>query len=104
MRVNLTLINTIRSDFKRATDDRDKFKAQALRMLLSEIEYADMALSSDEGEEQLRELLNNYYRKLDLSRQDYPEGQKRDEIGDEMSLVASYIPQVNRLISKVSRS
>ena len=80
MHVNLTLINKIRSNLNLATDERYKFKAQALRMILSEIKYADMALSSDEGEEHIRELLNNYYRKIDLSRQDYPEGQKETKL------------------------
>lgn len=66
-------------------------KAQALRMLLSEIEYADVTPKEGLDDDHLEELLHKHYEKLAKSKQLYPEGERREEISAEMDLIAMYL-------------
>lgn len=89
----LSLMERISEDMKNAMRAKDKFKTGVLRMLLSEFKYA---MTSDQRsttleDEQALKVITAYRKKLKKSLDAYPEGEKRTEIAEEISIVESYM-------------
>src|SRR4051812_4874627 len=74
---------------------RDKDRTSVLRMILSEVKYAAAAVNihAELGEDEVAKVVGVYYKRLDKSLADYPEGEKRAQIALEMKIVAEYLPQ-----------
>ncbi len=89
----MTLQERIADDMKAAMKAKDKFRTQVLRMLLSEFNYAMMSdqRSSSLEDEQATKVMMAYRIKLKKSLDAYPEGEKRSEIAQEISLVDLYL-------------
>lgn len=90
------LKSKISDDIKAAMKAQEKDRLQILRMLLSELKYAQA--NSGNVHEDLPEadeikVVSTYYKKLDKSLTDYPEGEARSKIQGEMKVVAEYLPK-----------
>ena len=73
--------------------DRQKFKIQVLRMMLSELSYADSTLETSGDDKKTEKILILYYGRLLKSLDDYPEGFEKDAIKQEIELVQDYLPE-----------
>jgi len=91
----LSLMDTIASDLKTAMKQQDRFTTSVLRMVLSEFKYA---MTSHAREETLEDdsalkILGTYQKRLEKSLSDYPDGEKKDLIRQEIALVETYLPK-----------
>lgn len=89
----MSLIDTIKDDLKEAMNSQDKLKTHALRMVLSEFDYANIASPDSHDDTHAVRVLNSYYKRLLKSLQDYPEGDKKAEIDGEVKVIANYLPK-----------
>ncbi|HYX35971.1 MAG TPA: GatB/YqeY domain-containing protein [Oligoflexus sp.] len=89
----LSLMERISEDMKNAMRAKDKAKTGVLRMLLSEFKYAMTSeqRSSTLEDDQALKVITAYCKKLKKSLDAYPEGEKRAEIAQEISVVESYM-------------
>ena len=64
-------------------------------MLLSELQYAQTAKSKDYvlTTEEACKVVKAYHKKLNKSLKDYPEGDQKKQIEQEISLVSQYLPK-----------
>jgi uncharacterized protein YqeY len=86
----------ISDDIKTAMKAQDKDRLQVLRMVLSELKYAQAQSGNVHDDLPLadeQKVVASYLKKLDKSLGDYPEGEARDKIKFEMQVVESYLPQ-----------
>ena len=85
----------IATDMKAAMKEKNRDKTSILRMLLSEIKYAQAAvsMSSELPEGDVLKVVSTYYKRLEKSLADYPEGEQRVKIQAEMVIVDAYLPQ-----------
>ena len=85
----------ITADIKTAMKAKDKFRTQVLRMVLSEFKYAltSDAQTKTPPDDQAIKLLNSYHKRLTKSLDDYPDGEKKDEIKKELAIVEEYLPK-----------
>ncbi|WP_132319993.1 GatB/YqeY domain-containing protein [Pseudobacteriovorax antillogorgiicola] len=82
----------IKGDLKDAMKAKDKFKTQVLRMVLSEFNYANTAPNAEGDDQMALKVLSSYHKRLVKSLDDYPEGDRRNDIQKEVALVALYLP------------
>ena len=91
----MSLKDKILSDMKEAMKTGDKKTKDTLRMLLSEIQYAqtatDKTLSLNDSD--LIQVASRYKKKLEKSLENYPEGKEREAISLEISIVSRYLPE-----------
>ena len=75
---------------------KDKLRTSVLRMLLSEMKYAAAAsdASAELPEEDAIAVVKRYHKRLTKSLDDFPEGEKRDEVRAELKIVSDYLPQM----------
>lgn len=91
----MSLKEKILSNMKEAMKQGEKEKKGALRMLLSELQYAQTATSKDTALDE-RALLNvvaRYKKKLEKSLPNYPEGEQKNTIKREIAIVSEYLPK-----------
>lgn len=92
----MSLLETITGDLKQAMRDKDKLKTSVLRMVLSEFKYA---MTSENAKEELlsdneaTKILVGYHKRLEKSLKDYPEGDKKKQIHDELAILQPYMPK-----------
>jgi hypothetical protein len=82
-------------DLKNAMKSKDKERTSVLRMLLSEIKYAQAAVNvhADLPEDEVVKVVSVYHKRLTKSMDDYPEGERRDAIRSELKIVEDYLPK-----------
>lgn len=91
----MSLKERINEDLKAAMKNRDKDRTSVLRMLLSELKYAQAAVNIHQelGEDEVLKVVSTYHKRLEKSLGDYPEGEKRAAISAEMKIVEDYLPK-----------
>ncbi len=91
----MSLKERINEDLKTAMKARDKNRTSVLRMLLSEVKYAQAAVNvhQDLPEEEVVKVVSSYHKRLTKSIDDYPEGERRDAIRSEIKIVDDYLPK-----------
>lgn len=90
----MSLLEKINENMKSAMKAKDKFRTGVLRMLLSEFKYAMTAEQrmTTLDDEQALKVLKAYRKRLKKSLDAYPEGEKRQEITQEIAIVDEYLP------------
>ena len=93
----MSVINKITNDIREAMRARDSLKKDTLRMLLSELKYAQLASSYSKKEEATEQeeikCIAGYQKKLVKSAKDYPPGEQKEKILKEIAIVESYLPK-----------
>lgn len=103
------LKDKIQEDIKNAMRAKDAVRLSVLRMVLSEIKYAQaqVNLQTELPEADVSKIVTSYQKKLTKSLDDYPAGEKRDAILAEIKVVEEYLPkkaseaETNAAIAKV---
>ena len=75
---------------------KDTLRMSVLRMVLSEMKYAQAAVNIHEelGDDEALRVVASYHKRLQKSlKEDFPEGEKRDAIQKEMGIVEDYLPK-----------
>jgi uncharacterized protein YqeY len=85
----------VNEDLRTAMKARDKDRTSVLRMMLSELKYAQAAISmsAELGDEDATKVIASYHKRLAKSLDDYPEGERRDAIRKELVIVEDYLPK-----------
>jgi len=85
----------INEDLKTAMKARDAKTTSVLRMILSDMKYAQAAVSmqSELSEQDMQKVVSAYHKKLGKSAEEFPEGDKKQEILEELKIVERYLPQ-----------
>lgn len=89
------LIERLNDDIKEAMKARDKMRTSVLRMMLSEVKYAQSAVSMNEqlDDAAVQKVFATYQKKLEKSLNDFPEGEKKQAIAHEIAIVSEYLPK-----------
>ena len=85
----------IKADMKAAMKAGEKKKTSVLRMLLSELQYAETAVDGSQSlnDNDALKVVQSYQKRLGKSLEDFPQGDKSREISEEMGFVSVYLPQ-----------
>jgi uncharacterized protein len=91
----MLLKERVSNDLKEAMKAQDKETTAALRMILSELKYAQSAIDIkvELADSEAVKVIGNYQKKLEKSLEDYPEGDQRKSICNEIEIVARYLPK-----------
>ncbi len=91
----MSLRAKISDDIKAAMKAQDKSRLQTLRMMLSELKYAqaNANVHEDLPEAEETKVLATYHKRLEKSLADYPEGDAKAAIRGEIKLVEQYLPK-----------
>jgi uncharacterized protein YqeY len=91
----VSLKERINEDLKTAMKAKDKDRTSVLRMLLSEVKYAQAAVNvhQDLPDDEVLKVVSSYHKRLTKSLDDYPEGERRDAIRTELKIVEEYLPK-----------
>ena len=89
------LMQKIQDDVKTAMKAQDKVRTGVLRMVLSDLKYAkaENSMAEELPDADALKVVQGYLKKLEKSLADYPEGDARKAIQDEMAIVAEYVPK-----------
>lgn len=106
------LKDKIQEDIKTAMKAKDAGRLSVLRMVLSEIKYAQaqVNLQTELPEADVLKIVTGYQKKLTKSLDDFPEGEKRDAVRAEIRVVDEYLPkkagesETNAAIEKVLKA
>ncbi len=82
-------------DLKTAMKARDTLRLSVLRMILSEMKYAQAAVNLREelGDDEVLKVVSTYHKRLAKSLDEYPEGERRVAIRAELAIVEDYLPK-----------
>ena len=82
-------------DLKNSMKSGDKLRRTTLRMLLSELKYAQTAgtASVELDERSITKVIFNYQKRLVKSLSDYPSGPQKAQIEKEIQIVGEYLPK-----------
>ena len=83
----------ISEDMKTAMKEKNRAKVGTLRMLMSELQYAKAASGDELSESASKKTVSSYLKRLKKSLADFPEGDKKKQILEEIKLVEEYLPQ-----------
>ena len=88
------LKDKIQEDIKTAMKAKDAVRLSVLRMVLSDIKYAQaqVNLQTELPEAELLKVVAGYQKKLTKSLEDFPEGEKRTALVNEIRIVEEYLP------------
>lgn len=91
----MAIKDRINEDLKTAMKAKDKARLSVLRMILSEIKYAQAAVNvhQDLPEADVLKVVATYQKRLTKSLDDYPEGDARTQIQTEIAIVDDYLPK-----------
>jgi len=89
------LKDQISEDIKTAMKARDPKLTGVLRMMLSEIKYlqAQTNLHTEIDDQSVIKVLSTYQKRLVKSLDEYPDGDKKEEIKSEIVIVERYLPK-----------
>jgi uncharacterized protein YqeY len=90
----VSLKEKIKDDIKACMKLGEKQKLGVLRMLLSEVQYAQTSGSNqqDLDDAAVLKVISTYQKRLTKALEDFPEGEKRAEIRLEIDIVSQYLP------------
>lgn len=105
----MALKEKINEDIKTAMKAKDSERLSVLRMMLSEIKYAQAQTNvhAEIADADVEKIVSTYSKKLEKGLADYPPGPQRDKIVNEIKIVGEYLPkklgeaETNRAIDKV---
>lgn len=105
----MSLKDQISIDLKNAMKNQDKETTSALRMVLSELKYAQSSGDSkvELGDAEVEKVVGSYQKKLEKSLDEYPQGESRNAILKEIEIVSRYLPkkaskeEVETVVSRV---
>jgi len=108
----LSVKERINEDLRTAMKAKNKERTSVLRMLLSEVKYAQAAVNVhlELPEDEALKVVSAYHKRLSKSLDDYPEGERRDVIRGELKIVDEYLPkraspeEVNRVVEEILKS
>jgi uncharacterized protein YqeY len=88
------LKDKIQEDIKTAMKAKDAVRLSVLRMVLSDIKYAQaqVNLQTELPEAEVLKVVAGYQKKLTKSLEDFPEGEKRTALVNEIRIVEEYLP------------
>ena len=91
----MSLKNRISDDIKTAMKAKDAKVLSVLRMVLSEIKYAQAqtSMQTEIDDATCIKIATTYHKRLGKSLEEFPPGEKQDELRFEMSVVERYLPQ-----------
>ena len=91
----MSLKERLNEDLKTAMKARDKDRTSVLRMMLSEVKYAQAAVNLREelGDDEVLKVVSTYHKRLSKSLGDYPEGERRVALQGEIKIVEDYLPK-----------
>ena len=91
----MSIKKKVTEDMKEAMKSGNFLKKTTLRMILSEFQYAQTAHSKDYvlTEAESYKVIQAYHKKLKKSLKDYPEGETKSKITQEISIVEAYLPK-----------
>lgn len=91
----MSLVDKLNNDIKDAMRAKDKVRLGVLRMMLSEVKYAQAAVGMGQPFDDAAALkvFGSYQKKLQKSLGDYPEGEKREALEEEIGIVEEYLPK-----------
>ena len=89
------LKDKIQEDIKTAMKAKNASRLSVLRMVLSEIKYAQaqVNLQTELPDDEVLKIVASYQKKLTKSLDDYPEGDKKEAIQAEIRIVEEYLPR-----------
>lgn len=108
----MTTLQKISLDIKNAMKSGDKLRKNVLRMVLSDIKYAQAAVNVHQelDEQAVQKVVASYHKKLKKAYEDFPDGDKKKELLLEIALVEEYLPkaasseEIDRAVEKVLSS
>lgn len=91
----MNLKEKLSEDMKSAMKAKEQKKLMVLRMILSEIKYAQAQTNAhtDLPEADVLKVVEGYAKKLEKGLNDFPEGEKKAEIRNEIDIVRAYLPK-----------
>lgn len=91
----MTLKERINEDLKTAMKAKDKDRTSVLRMVLSEVKYAQAAVNAhvELPEDEVLRVVSAYHKRLAKSLDDFPVGERQDQIKAELAIVEEYLPK-----------
>lgn len=89
----MDLKKRINEDMKAAMKEKNRAKVGTLRMLMSELQYAKAASGVELSESASKKTVSSYLKRLKKSLADFPEGDKKKQILEEIKVVEEYLPQ-----------
>ncbi len=91
----MSIQQKLQDDMKSAMKSGDKFRRDVIRMILSEMKYAQSAVNVHAALDEVsaNQVVAAYHKRLKKSLEDYPEGDKKKEILSEIALVEEYMPR-----------
>jgi uncharacterized protein YqeY len=93
--VPVQLKERINEDLKTAMKARSKERTSVLRMVLSEIKYAQAAVNVHQElpDDEILKVITAYHKRLTKSLDDFPEGERRDAVRGELKIIEEYLPR-----------
>ncbi len=90
----LSLKDRLTNDMKQAMRDKNKESLSVIRMLLSEIKYAQakVNLQTELSDAENQKIVAGYCKKLQKSLGDFPDGTDKDKLKNEIVIVEGYLP------------
>lgn len=91
----MSLKDQLNNDLKTAMKARDVKKVGVLRMVLSEIKYAQSAVNIHQelDDAAVLKVIVSYHKKLLKAADEFPDVEKKSEIMNEVNIVAAYLPK-----------
>ncbi len=104
----MSLKDKLNEDMKNAMRAKDKDRLSVLRMILSEIKYAQAAVSMSQElpDDEVLKVVASYHKRLTKSLDEFPE-ESRGPIRAEIAVVEAYLPkkagadEVRKVVDKV---
>ncbi|MTI95647.1 MAG: GatB/YqeY domain-containing protein [Firmicutes bacterium] len=90
------IINILDQDMKAAMKEKDKFTLSVIRMLRSEIKYAEIAAGSSLNEEQVIDVLSREAKKRRDAAADYVKAGRAEtakNLEQEVAIISRYLPE-----------
>lgn len=91
----MSLKDKISDDIKTAMKAKDKQRTSVLRMLLSEVKYAEVGQSEAKAldDNAILKVVSTYAKRLTKSLQDFEGTDKVDDIKQELKIIEEYLPK-----------
>ncbi len=92
----MTTFEKISSDIKNAMKSGDNLRKNVLRMVLSDIKYAQAAVNVHQqlDEQAVLKIVASYHKKLKKAFDEFPDGDKKKELLAEIAIVEEYLPKM----------
>ncbi len=92
----MTIQQKIMNDIKSAMKANDTLRKNVLRMVLSDIKYAQAAVNVHQelDEASAMKVVAGYHKKLKKAFEEFPEGEKKQELIKEITIVEEYLPKM----------